>query len=217
MTARPIAVFPLPGVVLFPGAVLPLHIFEPRYRAMTREALSSGGEIAMALLRPGLRSDPGASGPAPVHEIGCAGRMQNVQPLPDGRFLFELQGTTRVRFESWTQDNPWRIALCRELPEIVPDAGNAEARATERRLALAWQGVQAALSNSEGPLALEQAGPLDLTVNRICFALGLDPETRQKLLVESRIIERARVLETALASLERALASRPAPEPRWVN
>src|SRR3984957_14388099 len=87
--------FPLPGVVLFPHAVLPLHIFESRYRQMTEDALACDRLITIVQIRPpGEWKSP--SEPA-LEEVGCLGRIFKHERLPDGRFNFFLLGRTRVR------------------------------------------------------------------------------------------------------------------------
>ncbi len=88
-------VFPLPSAVLFPNAILPLHIFEPRYRAMVRDALASDQLIALADLQPGWES---VQGPPALASIGCVGSIVWSEELPDGRFNILLQGLVRVRF-----------------------------------------------------------------------------------------------------------------------
>ena len=75
--------FPLPNVVLFPNVFLPLHIFEPRYRAMVKDALASDRIIGMVLLRPGWQHDYEKR--PPVYPVGCSGVITHVEPLPDGR------------------------------------------------------------------------------------------------------------------------------------
>src|SRR6266568_3715474 len=82
--------FPLPNAVLFPHLVMPLHIFEPRYRQMTRDALAGDRFIAMVLLQPGWESEYEAL-PA-IHSVACLGRIQAEQRLPDGRFNIQLRG-----------------------------------------------------------------------------------------------------------------------------
>src|SRR5690606_21229592 len=78
-------IFPLPSVVLFPGSVLPLHVFEPRYRAMMEDCVSRGPRaMAVALLRPGWERD--YEGRPPVYEIAGAGRIVEWARRPDGRF-----------------------------------------------------------------------------------------------------------------------------------
>jgi Lon protease-like protein len=88
------AIFPLPNVVLFPGTVLPLHIFEPRYRAMMEAALASEPVIGMILLRPDADA---MAGRAPIFSVGCAGRIGEHRRLPDGRFHLLLHGERRFR------------------------------------------------------------------------------------------------------------------------
>ena len=85
-----LSIFPLPGAILFPGLALPLHIFEPRYRAMTSDALARDRRIAM------IQPQRGGEG-APLFEIGCVGRIGQVEALEDGRYNLVLEGETRFR------------------------------------------------------------------------------------------------------------------------
>jgi Lon protease-like protein len=87
---RRLAIFPLGGAVLFPRMHLPLHIFEPRYRAMISEAMARDQRIGM--IQP---SGPGE--PAPLYTIGCMGRIAEIEALEDGRFNIILAGETRFR------------------------------------------------------------------------------------------------------------------------
>ncbi|MEA1014234.1 LON peptidase substrate-binding domain-containing protein [Sphingomonas sp. LY54] len=85
-----VPIFPLAGAVLFPRAQLPLHIFEPRYRAMVRDALASDQRIAMV--------QPRDSGEPPgLFEVGCIGRIVGSEELDDGRFNIVLEGVSRFR------------------------------------------------------------------------------------------------------------------------
>src|SRR5438876_8293933 len=93
-TAR---LFPLPNMVLFPHVVQPLHVFEPRYRQMTTDALAGDRLIALVLLQPGWEPDY-ASTPA-VHAVGCVGKIVADQALPDGRFNLLLRGLSRIRVD----------------------------------------------------------------------------------------------------------------------
>ncbi|MFN3863762.1 MAG: LON peptidase substrate-binding domain-containing protein [Erythrobacter sp.] len=89
MTKR-LSIFPLTGAVLFPGMQLPLHIFEPRYRALVGDALIRDRQIAM--IQP-QRPHEGA----PLYRVGCVGKIGEVQALDDGRYNLILEGTTRFR------------------------------------------------------------------------------------------------------------------------
>lgn len=103
-----IPVFPLPNVVLFPKTYLPLHIFEPRYRAMVSDAVTSGQCIGMALLKDGWETD--YYGHPPVFSIGCVGRLARVQTLADGRYNILLQGLERFALEREWYDKAYREA-----------------------------------------------------------------------------------------------------------
>ena len=87
---RRLSIFPLTGAVLFPGMQLPLHIFEPRYRALVGDALIRDRQIAM--IQP-QRSTEGA----PLYQVGCVGKIGEVQAMDDGRYNLILEGTTRFR------------------------------------------------------------------------------------------------------------------------
>src|SRR6476469_4475649 len=90
-----IPIFPLPNVVLFPNVFLPLHVFEPRYRAMVRDALATDHIIGMVLLRPGYERN--YEGRPPVYPIGCAGVITHSEALPDGRFNIILKGMEKFK------------------------------------------------------------------------------------------------------------------------
>ncbi len=89
MTKR-LSIFPLTGAVLFPGMQLPLHIFEPRYRALVGDALIRDRQIAM--IQPQRPVDG-----APLYSVGCVGRIGEVQAMDDGRYNLVLEGMARFR------------------------------------------------------------------------------------------------------------------------
>ncbi|MFM7377665.1 MAG: LON peptidase substrate-binding domain-containing protein [Erythrobacter sp.] len=89
MTKR-LPIFPLTGAVLFPGMQLPLHIFEPRYRAMVGDALIRDRLIAMIQPQRPIEG-------APLYEVGCIGRIGEIQAMDDGRYNLILEGTARFR------------------------------------------------------------------------------------------------------------------------
>ncbi len=90
MTITRLSIFPLPGALLFPGMHLPLHIFEPRYRAMVNDSLARDRRIAM------IQPKGGGDKP-PLFEIGCVGRIADVEAMEDGRFNVVLEGLSRFR------------------------------------------------------------------------------------------------------------------------
>ena len=103
-----IPIFPLPTTVLLPKTHLPLHIFEPRYREMVRDAMESDRLIGMFLLKEGWEEEYHQN--PPIHEIGCIGRMLYVQPFEDGRFNIVLYGLTRVQIRDQFFDKNYRQA-----------------------------------------------------------------------------------------------------------
>ena len=91
MTTKRLSIFPLTGAILFPGLQLPLHIFEPRYRALVGDALARDRRIAM--IQPTDHTDP----TAPLFAIGCVGKIEDVEASDDGRYNILLTGETRFR------------------------------------------------------------------------------------------------------------------------
>jgi Lon protease-like protein len=91
-TGARLSLFPLAGALLFPRSSLPLHIFEPRYRALVRDALARDRRIAMIQPRPGHSEQNPA-----LFDIGCVGRIAQVEALDDGRFNLVLEGISRFR------------------------------------------------------------------------------------------------------------------------
>ncbi|HYN45186.1 MAG TPA: LON peptidase substrate-binding domain-containing protein [Allosphingosinicella sp.] len=97
-----VPIFPLAGALLFPRSQLPLHIFEPRYRAMTRDALATDRLIAM--IQPKDSEEPPA-----LFEIGCLGRIGACDELDDGRFNLVLEGLSLFRIAREAEvDTPYR-------------------------------------------------------------------------------------------------------------
>ncbi|GFZ97998.1 MAG: ATP-dependent protease [Sphingomonadales bacterium CG12_big_fil_rev_8_21_14_0_65_65_10] len=88
MATQRISIFPLPGAILFPGLQLPLHIFEPRYRALVTDALARNRQIGM--IQP-ERPEEGS----PLFKVGCIGRIGDVETTQDGRFDIVLEGVSR--------------------------------------------------------------------------------------------------------------------------
>jgi len=110
-----IPIFPLPGVVLFPGTLLPLHIFEDRYRRMVAHALAGERMIGMAMLKPPVDVDTGDS---PIFEIGGAGRIVESEELDDGRYNIILEGKFRYRVIAESPAGSYRTADVEPVPSL---------------------------------------------------------------------------------------------------
>ncbi len=108
-------IFPRPNVELFPDALLPLHIFEPRYRTMTEDALEGNRLIGMVLIAPGPRKQRGRP---PVYPVGCAGSITQADRLGDGRFNLVLQGVSRFRIQhEEASGTPYRVVTAELLDD----------------------------------------------------------------------------------------------------
>jgi len=93
-----LSIFPLPGALLFPGLHLPLHIFEPRYRAMVSDAMARDRRIGM--IQPRLDRDGGGGGTGdrpPLYAVGCVGKIAEVEAMDDGRYNLVLEGQSLFR------------------------------------------------------------------------------------------------------------------------
>jgi Lon protease-like protein len=175
MTRRRIPLFPLPGVVLFPGALLPLHIFEPRYRAMVADALSGDRTIGMAMMMPGW--EHGGETPA-IFPVGGAGRIVDSEELPDGRYDIVLEGDFRYRILGESAPAPYRIASVEEV-ESVPFASEAEARRVSQEATSLFREVAAPMELPplpDGPLSPEHLG------FQLALRLRYEPAELQALL-----------------------------------
>ena len=184
-----IPIFPLPNVVLFPNVFLPLHIFEPRYRAMTADALNGDRIIGMTLLQPGYQAD--YEGRPRVYRIGCAGVITHSEPLPDGRYNIVLRGLEKFRIESEDDSRSYRLAHVTALPETTTE----EDRRLLSRQRLRLEAVLAAAIERGGaePRFPPAIGDEDL-VNALAQYLDLQPIERQALLECQGALERGRAL-----------------------
>src|SRR5438034_7329547 len=108
-----VPLFPLPNVVLFPRAVLPLHICEERYKEMTADALNGDRRIAMALLRPGWERS--YYGRPQIEPVVCVGKILSHEKLPDGKYNFLLQGELRAGIAGEHGERAYRLARLEPL------------------------------------------------------------------------------------------------------
>ena len=188
-----IPIFALPNVVLFPGVPLPLHIFEPRYRDMVRDAIDSSAIIGMALLRGDWqrryeeRPD--------IYEVGCAGKLVNADPLPDGKYNILLHGLREFTITRHRFDKTYREA------EISWEPSDAQPLAPETRGALVEQitrYVSAAPSSGAARLLRDKSLTDAMLVNFFAYALELDPLEKQALLQTASLPLRAQRLTECL-------------------
>jgi uncharacterized protein len=177
--------FPLPNVVLFPNVFLPLHIFEPRYRAMTADALASDRMIGMVLLRPGWERD--YEGRPPIYPIGCSGVITHVERLPDGRYSLVLRGLDRFRIVEEDDALAYRRAIVEAVPErpLSTDDRQLVHDFRAKLETILARHVRAVEAKIPATMADE-----DL-VNALAQYLDLEPLEKQALLEEPDIRTRA--------------------------
>ena len=184
-----IPVFPLPNVVLFPNVFLPLHIFEPRYRAMVSAALDEDRIIGMVLLRPGWEGD--YDGRPPVYPVGCAGLITHAERLTDGRFNIVLQGLEKFRITDEDDSLPYRLARVESIEESVADEDKDEMRLARRRLESLL--VPQPTGRGVDPKVPPSMSDEDL-VNALAQYLELEPVEKQALLERDGLLARCRSL-----------------------
>jgi Lon protease-like protein len=177
--AAALKVFPLPSSVLFPGALLPLHIFEPRYRALLADCLGGDQVMALSQLAPGWEGH--YEGRPPQRPICCAGLVTWHDRQPDGRYNLILQGVVRARIlEELPPSKPYREVKVDLLPDAegaVPEDGllrNALLETASRLPARAADSLMKLAASLQG-------GPL---ADAVAAALVEDVEQRYALLAE---------------------------------
>ena len=196
-----IPLFPLPNVVLFPGVFLPLHIFEERYRALTRDALAGDRIIGMTLLRPGFEGD--YDGRPPIYPVGCAGVISHSDRLPDGRYNIVLHGISKFRIVEEMTDGEYRRARVDALTELTDAPGQREIKDLRTRIeGLLLSALKATEVQIPGSLSDE-----DL-IHALCQYLQFEPAERQALLECDGTVERARAL-TEFLEMQALLAQHP--------
>jgi Lon protease-like protein len=204
-----IPIFPLPDVVLFPHTLLPLHIFEPRYRQMVRDCLAGDKRIAMALLRPGWESD--YYGRPPVYPIAGAGEIIQHEELPDGRFNVLLRGTMRIAItQELPADKPYRVARARPLPDRYLDADPKALTDRVERLKVFYLRIVSEVQKGQGEVAKIFSGVKDpgIIVDRIAGAAIPDAETRQQALEAVEVATRLTLVQDHLVAVLTHLSDR---------
>lgn len=187
MLSSSLPLFPLPNVVLFPGVFLPLHVFEPRYREMVKDALAEDRIIGMALLKPGWEHE--YEGVPPVFPVGCAGVITHVEQLPDGRYNLVLRGIEKFRITSEEPGRPYRIARVEYVDERMTRGRHDEVRRLRHRL----EELLGTISHTTDPQVPANLSDEEL-VNALAQYLDLEPVERQALLERDGVAERGQAL-----------------------
>lgn len=200
---RDIPIFPLPQVVLFPGTLLPLHIFEPRYRAMTAHALDQKKPLCLAMISDAeARADDDRPLIATIAGIGDIIRHRR---LPDGRYDILVQGRARVRLAELPFEPPFRRANAEVLASGGPLPSGGEIAA----LVSAATSFATRVAGSGRAPSITVTDPADAgaLADACAHALVIEGEDRQRVLETLDV--RARVRRTAeLLAMQDALAGR---------
>ncbi|MBM4264768.1 MAG: hypothetical protein FJ145_25510 [Deltaproteobacteria bacterium] len=191
-------VFPLTGVIMLPGTVLPLHIFEPRYRAMVEDALA--GDRIFGMIQPFAPQDdnrgpqPGASSEAPdLYKVGCAGYIEKFEKFPDGRLFVQLKGVNRFRFEQELKLHRGYRRV-KALYQEYPDANLAEGWVCQRPAVLAaLEHFGKAHGMQVKPDQADKFSDLEL-INLLSVSLPFHPAEKQALLEAPKLTDREHML-----------------------
>lgn len=186
--------FPLPNLVLFPTMLQGLHIFEPRYRQMTADALADDHLLTTVLLQPGWEAH--YQGNPAIHRVGCLAKIIAEQRLDDGRYNLQVRGLSRVRISRELLNGKLYRSAQVELLHDIANHSAATEKALRRKLAQrlpAWNTLQGTMQNVL--LKVVQCSlPLGLVCDILSFALPLTVPVKQELLDKVDVERRARAL-----------------------
>ncbi len=203
-------IFPLSNVVLFPHVRTPLHLFEPRYRQLARDALAGGRRIGMAVVRPEHADE--MSGDPPVFPVGCCGVVTESQKLSDGRYNIVLLGEYRFRIVGEEASDPDRLYRVARVQRLEDRFEATERDRVARLRANILETVQVLVRQTQ-PDRVESVAPElfagvdDATfVNALSNAFGFPVDEKQGLIEADSIPERfsrlAGVLNFRVAELD---------------
>jgi uncharacterized protein len=201
--------FPL-GTVLLPFAHLPLHIFEPRYRALVKDVLAGDGEFGVVLIERGQEVGGGDQ----RFGVGTVARVVQTAELPDGRWLLDAVGTERIRVAEWLPDDPYPLAMVEAVvdeprdnsPEFKAEA--EERRAKVERLLRQVLAMQVELG-FPAPSAVRTLDENPATASFEAALLSpIGPMDTQKILEAPSTVARLALLETLLAEAREFLSNR---------
>jgi Lon protease-like protein len=202
-----VPLFALPNIVLFPCAVMPLHIFEDRYRKMTADVLQTHQQIAMALLKPGWEKD--YYGHPAIDPVVCVGTILSHEQLSDGRYNFLLQGKLRARIITEVPGEPYRQVRLEVLKEEQAEESELE-EARKTLIKLFERSAYAAMAGGEQVRALLASEvPMATVADLLAFRLVPDDriEFKQSLLAKANVKTRVWQIVEAIAGLK----------PQWQN
>jgi uncharacterized protein len=185
--------FPL-GTVLFPSVVLPLHVFEPRYRQMTAECIEREIEFGVVLIERGSEVGGGDL----RTDVGTLARILQAQPFPDGRWALATVGTSRVVVGEWLPDDPYPRAHVEPYPDAPASADAAGALQGVTGVLRAVLARKAELGEAAAPATTELAADVTLASYQASALSPFGPVDRQRLLAAAGPDERLAMLRALL-------------------
>ena len=194
--------FPLPNVDLFPDVLLPLHIFEPRYRIMVEDTLKTHKKIGMVLLKKGWEENYYET--PEIFEVGCMGQIVDQEKLPDGKFNILLKGVSRFSVARIVEPAPYRRAKIALLPDRIESLSDQDAQKMKKNLCDAAEALPEYFVYNKLPLnrvPVDFAAPLPTVVDTISYYLSIDPYEKQPILEETRVDKRAELLYEKLIDI----------------
>ena len=198
-----VPIFPLPDVTCFPHSLLPLHVFEARYRAMVIDVLERDRRLAVVRLQPGYEA--GYAGKPAVYPVAGLGEMVSCERLATGRYNIILKGECRVRLEQeLPSDTLYRVVRARQLVDTEPAGNLVPALA---RIQTACRALLSALQRPADLLdtALADGQAPGVIADRVAAAVLPDPDLRQSLLETLDVGARVGRVADAVESLVREL------------
>lgn len=189
-----IPLFPLHSLLL-PHTDLGLHVFEDRYRELVSDSLANGREFGVALIRKGRE----VGGPADPHAVGTLAQITGYACLPDGRYLLEVEGSTRFEIDRCKQNGSYPSASVRWLAEPIGNFARAR-DASDRVEALTFR---YRAERGDGDLPLQLSVDPVMRSYQVAASLRIDTPEKQSLLESPTAADR---LEAEVAILERELA-----------
>lgn len=199
--------FPL-GTVLFPGGVLPLHVFEPRYRLMVQHCLEGDREFGVVLIERGREVGGGDK----RLDTGTVARMVQVAELADGRYAMITVGLRRIRVTKWLGDDPYPKAEVKDWPDEAGDAPDSEASVRDAAAVTAKVRRLAALAlelgDSIGDPSQEISQDMVASSYQLSSLAPLGPADQYRLLVEPSPGSRLARLQLLLDETEAVLQFR---------
>ena len=207
--------FPL-GMVLFPGLVLPLHVFEDRYRTLVADLLALPEQerrFGVVAIREGR--EVGTDGIRALHEVGCSARLRHAEQHPDGRYEIVTTGAERFRLDGLQHDRPYLVGEVTWLDDEAGDADEAALLAAAVRAGFGdYLRALAEAGGDELELPELPADPVVLS-HLVAATVSVDLADRQALLAEpdgrARLGAELRLLRRETVLLE-VLGALPSPE-----